>query len=434
MVLYRAGPGGSIGNGEYRCIEPCISRCASGARPGYHRCEHIDDEDNEDGDCSLREAIKAASTNAAADECPAGGTLPDEIIFSIAGTIELNNQLLVTPGDPLIISAGRAITLDGGGEVRILTVFEGADLTLEDLSLINGYSGDTGGAINNFGTLTILSSSLSANLVADGDGGAVHNSGVLSIKNSIFSGNEASAAGGAIFNVLGAMLNVSEASFISNEARSGGHISNHGTLELNDSTLSDSLAFYGGGISNSANITVTNSTFSENVVHYGGGDFDGKGAGIMSFQGTVVISNTTFHANQAEEGAGINIYEGTLLIENSTFSGNQALGWGGHRKLAGSVILITALSSAILPRRTGSICGYSTFQIKNSIFAGSIEACDCYDIPCSTYFIDLGYNIEDANTCNSRLPTLARNWIQQLMPLGTRDHADACADVQQPCH
>ena len=32
----------------------------------------IDDELNSDGDCSLREAITAANTNAAVDNCPAG--------------------------------------------------------------------------------------------------------------------------------------------------------------------------------------------------------------------------------------------------------------------------------------------------------------------------------------------------------------------------
>ena len=42
-----------------------------------------------DGDCTLREAIDAANTNTAEDECPAGSPGPDTIILP-AGTITLS--------------------------------------------------------------------------------------------------------------------------------------------------------------------------------------------------------------------------------------------------------------------------------------------------------------------------------------------------------
>ena len=55
------------------------------------------DEDNTDGDCSLREAIKAANTNLAVDACPAGsGSGEDEIGFntgSATATITLGSTL-----------------------------------------------------------------------------------------------------------------------------------------------------------------------------------------------------------------------------------------------------------------------------------------------------------------------------------------------------
>src|SRR5690242_7952991 len=57
------------------------------------------DELNNDGDCSLREAIQAANTNAAVDRCTAGTLTPiDEIIvppgtytLTLAGANENNN-------------------------------------------------------------------------------------------------------------------------------------------------------------------------------------------------------------------------------------------------------------------------------------------------------------------------------------------------------
>ena len=58
-----------------------------------------DDELNGDGDCSLREAIEAANTNAMVDACPAGDPAPtvDVITFGVSGTITLTSgQLTVT--------------------------------------------------------------------------------------------------------------------------------------------------------------------------------------------------------------------------------------------------------------------------------------------------------------------------------------------------
>ena len=46
-----------------------------------------DDELNADGDCSLREAITAANTNAVVDACSAGTSSPTDIINLPAGTL-----------------------------------------------------------------------------------------------------------------------------------------------------------------------------------------------------------------------------------------------------------------------------------------------------------------------------------------------------------
>ncbi|NIM52595.1 MAG: CSLREA domain-containing protein, partial [Gemmatimonadales bacterium] len=90
-----------------------------------------DDELNADGDCSLREAITAANTDAVVDTCTAGSgtdtiTVPaGTYTLSIAGTGEdaaATGDLDVTD-DLTINGAGADSTIiDGGGIDRVLHV------------------------------------------------------------------------------------------------------------------------------------------------------------------------------------------------------------------------------------------------------------------------------------------------------------------------
>jgi CSLREA domain-containing protein len=54
----------------------------------------VEDEHSNDGDCSLREGIAAASDNVSVDACQAGEEgSTDRIAFSVSGMIILNNNL-----------------------------------------------------------------------------------------------------------------------------------------------------------------------------------------------------------------------------------------------------------------------------------------------------------------------------------------------------
>lgn len=52
----------------------------------------LQDELNEDGDCSLREAIEAANTNTPIDACGSGVETTGEIAFDVTGTVSLTSQ------------------------------------------------------------------------------------------------------------------------------------------------------------------------------------------------------------------------------------------------------------------------------------------------------------------------------------------------------
>jgi CSLREA domain-containing protein len=169
------------------------------------------DELNADGDCSLREAIEAANTNAAVDACVSGSsTETDTIDFaaSLSGQpITLASQL------PIITAAGGALTIDGGSAditisgnkaVRVFQVgtgtLSGPQLTLKNLTVADGtLASGSGGAIINIGTVMVLNSTFSGNSASLG-GGAIDNIGTLEVTNSTFSGNSSATNGGGISN------------------------------------------------------------------------------------------------------------------------------------------------------------------------------------------------------------------------------------------
>jgi CSLREA domain-containing protein len=104
----------------------------------------LDELDN-DGNCSLREAIQAANTNASVDACLAGDVLTDTITFEVSGTIVVNTQLEVVDGGPLIIDGDGIITLSGQWTGRVITTTLDAELNLESIGVTHGQADQGGG-------------------------------------------------------------------------------------------------------------------------------------------------------------------------------------------------------------------------------------------------------------------------------------------------
>ena len=112
--------------------------------------------------CTLRDAIKAANTQTATNDCPAGSG-DDAINFGVSGTITLSSQLPAIQNILTIDGSGQAVTIDGNGSVELLVVNTGAVVSLEFLTLENGMVTGTG--------------------TANAEGGAILNNGTLSIEN-----------------------------------------------------------------------------------------------------------------------------------------------------------------------------------------------------------------------------------------------------------
>lgn len=162
----------------------------------------VDDELNSDGDCSLREAVQAANTDAAVDGCAAGSGV-DTITFAPAlagGTISLSiigdttlgpTAFGITSNVSIVGDATRGIIIERSSsapEMRLFYVSASGVLSLKYLTLrggvargfdggggVNGGSGGgaagVGGAIYNRGGLYLNSVTLQNNRAIGGDGG-----------------------------------------------------------------------------------------------------------------------------------------------------------------------------------------------------------------------------------------------------------------------
>ena len=276
-------------------------------------------------------------------------------------TILLESGVLPTITTNSTIDGGGQITISGRNLVRIMVVNPGGTLTLNKITLTEGFHFDEGGAVYNYGTLNINDSQLLNNRANSNGGAILNNAGILNLSNVTLSGNFAGMNGGGIAATASVSVStVANAVFDGNISDvSGGAIYNLGTMSITDSTLSaNSAVSRGGGISEfSGALNVTNTTFSGNSARSGGGiDNDsgqldlyssafignvataiGTGGGIrsdLSVAGSVKVINCTLSENSARVGGGIysegGVYSKGNTVSNSTISGNTATdGYGG---------------------------------------------------------------------------------------------------------
>ena len=132
-------------------------------------------------------------------------------------------------------------------------------------------------------------------------GGILNNGGTLTITSSTISGNSAGNTAGA--SPTKEDPNYLLFSFIFFTAQQGGAIFNYaGTLTITSSTISDNSARAGGGVFSDTDLsgvttTITNSTISGNSATV-------RGGGFFNFDGLSVIEHSTITNNTAPTGTG----------------------------------------------------------------------------------------------------------------------------------
>jgi CSLREA domain-containing protein len=343
------------------------------------------DELNADGDCSLREAVRAANLDSPVDGCPAGGGADTIALaqgvyqLSIAGAGEdsaLTGDLDITR-DLTITGAGASTTvIDGGGLDRVLDIW-GVSVHLAHLTVRNGSTDMNGGGIaNNAGALT-LDDVIISNNQAGGDGGGVANAGALTLNNSVISDNSSENVGGGIIN--SGTIAATASHIMGNTAFiSGGGIYDDGGVELTGSMVTMNIASRGGGITNASGaLMVIDSEIMDNMAS------EVDGGGILN-RAALTIRGSMVGDNMAHEGKGGGIFNqgGTGSVTASTIMGNMSGNRGGG--IANSGVL-TVLNTAIVsntaqshaypfgyPAYGGGIANSGIMTMTNSTVSGNM--------------------------------------------------------------
>ena len=237
-----------------------------------------------DEDCSLREAIARAepgsSVGIPAGRYTLGGaqiTIDKDLILTGAGAENTIIQAHAFPGE----ATSRVFEITGG----VVTV-SGVTIRHGNLS-----SSQDSGGMNNSGTLTLVESVVSDNIILgrDAHGGGIYSTGTLSLEDSAVNGNKA-GLGGEIWVVVA--LNRSTVN--DNTARAGGGIYGGGTF-INSTISGNSTDRMGGGFRARENTTLTSTTITKNhAVEPGGGIAVSSGV-------TVRMVNTLLADNTATE-------------------------------------------------------------------------------------------------------------------------------------
>ena len=255
------------------------------------------------------------------------------------GSVESNDPIPIQP------TYGGAI-LNSGGRVTI------THSNFEDNNL--PYFGDRGGAIFNYGFMSILDSSFMGNDAYIG--GAVDNDyGTLTVNGSSFTNNIAIDEGiGAAINNY-ATLNITKSSFTGNQAGEG-TVYNSNILNITYCTFTNNIGVgtsYGGAIESfKGSSTVSNSTFTNNSANEGGAIHNG---GDNNYAANLNIYNDIFMGNKGHYGGAIENL-GTLTVEKSTFTNNIATQIGGAIYNSGTLIVNSStLTNNIATEDAGAI-------------------------------------------------------------------------------
>lgn len=276
-------------------------------------------EDTNNANCSLREAMQAHFNGAAYNGCGTGqgGTVSNganSIVFTVDGTISVPQELAN-------IKQGRALTLSGTGRTvtiacvnnRLFDIEPSGSFAVDNLTLSGCTTSGAGTAINSNNADLSLTQVTIKNFITNtgANGGAiVHSGGNLSMTNVTMQGNKIDdgnantflGSGGALAlsNVaLPKTVNIVNTTFDSNRAdRNGGAI-----FIDNNPSLGHSITF-------------TNVIFQSNQA-FGNQTQDGGGAVWMQTgadaNDLVLMTNVLFSTNSAVNGAG-----GGLLLANGS--------------------------------------------------------------------------------------------------------------------
>jgi Right handed beta helix region len=212
-------------------------------------------------------------------------------------TVGSNTSLTITAASGKLFNAA---AIDGNSTTQLFIV--NGNLTITNLTLLNGFSSAQGGAITASASayITLKNCKLTDNTATNGAAVFI-NGGTLQIDDSSFSFNVADEKGlGSSVHSVGATVSISSSVF-TNEANSAVFATDASAVTVSNSTFSTNLAALGGG----AGLACQNST----IAYVSGCLFDSNqasqaGAIVVNSHSQLIASDTEFRSNTAVDGGG----------------------------------------------------------------------------------------------------------------------------------
>jgi hypothetical protein len=285
--------------------------------------------------------------------------------------------------DTTIRGANR-IRLDGEALRQLFIVDNDATLTLENITLQNGESGQGGCiSVNSAGTLntTFVTFRGCHDISTTIGGGAVYNLGTFNATDTVFESNRAEMEGGAVFNRgrFIATNSIFEANMAGDES---GAISNEAdglVVTIDVSFIGNSAQISGGAVGNTLSFPKTDGSFNIVRALFVDNSAGQRGGAVNNVVGRINILNSTFVRNTANEGGALFLEGNThTLVRFSTFFDNRAdTGAAIYRPLTGVV------------------------EIGYNILAGGRNEADSADqLECDGPALDsLGFNLIEDGSC-----------------------------------
>lgn len=313
-----------------------------------------------------------------------------------AATITLTSGKVITKA--VTINGGGNITLNGGDAVRHFYVDIPAGLTLQNITLRNGYDNTYGGgSILSLGTLALTNSTIrDSNVSSAYSGGAIMSLGLVTmsgslienntggsvgglylfgesadatVTNSIFRNNRTTSDsygfGGAVTAWDGADFVLHDVLLTQNQARSGGAVylqsaSSYVLIDQGSSLTGNSATVAGGAWYGNGTLTVMNTTIADNTAVSGGG--------MYQVDGTILLHQTTLSGNTATgntdgHGGALFVQAGVASLYDSTLDSNESiLGYGGGVYISGGVLNLVRSTVS----RNNAVAGGGIYAVGNS--------------------------------------------------------------------
>jgi HYR domain len=280
-----------------------------------------------------------------------------DTIHVAAGTYVENvrvSQNVTIQGD-----AFNATTVNGNAADSVFTVNDAIGATLSMLTITNGdvtavFPGQGGGGIANFGTLTVVQSTINGNkatpLVNISQGGGILNHGTLTVINSTISGNQAiNGVGGGIYNNQSATATFVNTTINGNSADRAGGIFNSGDTS-------------GGkpGTLNLTNTIIAGSTGGDCL-----NDTSSDLPGVIATNSHNLIQDGSCNpAVSGDPKLGPLQNNGGPTFTHALMGGSPALDAGDDSVLGPPLFLTTDQRGSGFPRKSGSHVDIGAFELQ----------------------------------------------------------------------